>query len=215
MSKPYTDDDLAYQVTADFNWRLRELSDLKTAVKRADRGSQSVLMRALITVSYAHWEGFIRFTARKYMQHISMRRFAYSLLQPQFYRNYFLPRLGALSASRANIADRCKLIDDLLGSRENTFSTPNDDLVETRANLNFAVYSDICLICGFDASSLGADEMFLDVFLLKRRNNIAHGEDTFVGVEDLDRLVDETMGHMRAFKDAVENAAVLKSYRAA
>jgi MAE_28990/MAE_18760-like HEPN len=53
------------------------------------------------------------------------------------------------------------------------------------------------------------------VFLLKRRNAIAHGEDTLVGIEDLDQLTTETIAMMRAFGDALENRVVLKNYKLA
>ena len=66
MSKPYSEADFSTQITQDRSWRLREISDLKTAIIRADDNLRRVLLRALITICYAHWEGYIRFAARKY-----------------------------------------------------------------------------------------------------------------------------------------------------
>jgi len=54
----------------------------------------------------------------------------------------------------------------------------------------------------------------VDIFLLKRRNSIAHGEDTFVDIEDLDELANETIALMRAFSTELDNCAQLQSYRA-
>ena len=56
---------------------------------------------------------------------------------------------------------------------------------------------------------------FIDVLLLKRRNAIAHGEDTFVEIEDLNELTSETVAMMRAFGDALENQVCLKAYKSA
>jgi hypothetical protein len=60
-----------------------------------------------------------------------------------------------------------------------------------------------------------ADEAtFIDVILLKRRNEIAHGGDTFVAIEDLDDLADKTVALMRGFGDLLENRVYLKEYMA-
>lgn len=58
-------------------------------------------------------------------------------------------------------------------------------------------------------------ENFIDVILLKRRNSIAHGEDTFVGLEDLNSLTEQTIGLMRMFSNDLQTKAHLGHYRAA
>lgn len=215
MSKAYTEAEFYDQITQDRNWRLKEVSDLKSAIRRSDPFLQRVLLRALITVSYAHWEGYVRFSARKYMEHIALRKFQFQQLDRQFFRNYFLPRLAALSTTKTSIPDRCKLIDEILESADSKFSRINDDLINTKANLNYDVFSDICAICGISAANFEGNRTFIDVILLKRRNEIAHGENTFVAVDDLDEIADRTTGLMRAFGDELENRVALQKYRAA
>jgi hypothetical protein len=213
MSKPYTDADFSAQIIEDRNWRIREISDLKSAIKRGDAGLRRVLLRALVTLSYAHWEGCVRFAAKKYLEHVALRRIQYGELDPQFFRNYFLPRLAALSSSRASVADRCAIVDDILNSSTARFSRVNDDLVNTKANLNFDVFADICIVCGVAPEAFADKATFIDVVLLKRRNAIAHGEDTFVAVDDLDEISNDTIGLMRTFGDTLENHVVLQTYK--
>ncbi|MFL5267803.1 MAG: MAE_28990/MAE_18760 family HEPN-like nuclease [Stellaceae bacterium] len=215
MSKPYSEVDFSEQITQDRAWRLREISDLKAAIVKADESLRRVLLRALVTVCYAHWEGYVRFAARKYLEHVALRRFLYSDLDRQFLRNYFLPRLAALSASRTSVAERCALIDDVLNGSAQRFSRVNDDLINTRANLNFDVFADICLVCCVPAQLFADSATFVDVVLLKRRNLIAHGEDTFITIDDLDELTNETITLMRTFGDALENHVYVRDYRAA
>ncbi|GAB1575376.1 MAE_28990/MAE_18760 family HEPN-like nuclease [Bordetella petrii] len=214
MTKPYSEEILSQQLTSDRTWRLREISDLKTAAFRADANLQRVLLRALVTICYAHWEGYVRFAAQKYLEHVSMRKLRFGELDPQFLRNHFMPRLAALSRSKTSLAERCALIDEILGASTVRFSRANLDLVST-ANLNYDVFCDICLVCGINPAKLEIDPDFVDVFLLKRRNSIAHGEDTLVGAHDLDELADKTMGIVRLFGNALENRALLGKYRAA
>jgi hypothetical protein len=215
MSKPYSEADFSEQISQDRTWRLREISDLKAAIVKADESLRRVLLRALVTVCYAHWEGYVRFAARKYLEHVALRRFLYSDLDRQFLRNYFLPRLAALSASRTSIAERCALIDDVLNGSARRFSRVNADLINTRANLNFDVFTDICLVCCVPTQLFTNSATFVDVVLLKRRNLIAHGEDTFITIDDLDELTNETITLMRTFGDALENHVYVREYRAA
>jgi hypothetical protein len=75
-----------------------------------------------------------------------------------------------------------------LSSSERRFSRVNDDLLNTKANLNFEVFTDICLVCGVPAQPFADKATFIDVVLLRRRNAIAHGEETLVALDDLDEL---------------------------
>lgn len=215
MSKAYTETEFSAQITEDRTWRLKEISDLKSAVLKADSDLRRVLLRSLITICYAHWEGYVRFAARKYLEHIALRKIQYKELDRQFLRNYFLPRLQALSMAKTDLAQRCVLIDEILDSSGKSFSRFNESLVNTKANLNFSTFSEICLVCCVPSASFAANESFVDVFLLKRRNSVAHGEDTFIDVDDLDSLTEGTILLMRAFGDALENHVVLKMYRTA
>ena len=215
MSKPYTEAEFSEQITHDRSWRLREISDLKTAIERADDHLRQVLLRAMITICYAHWEGYVRFAARKYLMHVALRKLQYSDLSRQFFRNYFLPRLAAIASQNSNVAERCALIDDILQSSDRRFSRVNDDIINTKSNLNFSVFTDICLICDISVSLFDGKSTFIDVILLKRRNAIAHGEDTYVGIADLDQLTSETTVMVRIFGDALENHVYLGEYKAA
>jgi hypothetical protein len=213
MTKPYTEYDFSSQITEDRTWRLKEISDLKSAILRADERLQKVLLRAIITICYAHWEGYVRFAARKYLEHIALRKFRYSELNRQFLRNYFLPRLAALSTSKISMTDRCDLLNDILSASDRKFSRANEDLINTKSNLNFDVLSDICLVCCVPLQPFEDKSSFIDAILLKRRNAIAHGEDTFVDIRDLDELTTETVTIMRAFGDALENQVTLSKYK--
>lgn len=214
MSKAFTDAHFSAQITEDRNWRIKEISDLKSAIRRSDAGLQRVLLRSLVAICYAHWEGYVRFSAKKYLEYIARRRLLYRDLDRQFFRNHFLPRLGALAASKASITDRCALIDEILDPADRRFSQVNDDLINTKANLNSEVFADICRVCGVPTETFGEKSTFIDVVLLKRRNSIAHGEDTMIALSDLNVLSEETIELMRLFGDALENYVVLQTYKA-
>ena len=114
MSRPYTQQQLSDQFDFDLIWRRKELSDMKAAIKRADDASKSVLLRALITMSYAHWEGYVRVCSNSYFEHLTLRKLQYSELERQIYVNSFLVRLGKMNKTHLGIEARCKLVNDIL-----------------------------------------------------------------------------------------------------
>lgn len=211
MSKPYSADDLCNLVYQERIWRIKELAELRSIIERSDNISQTVLLRALVGLCYAHWEGYVKRVAKLYLEHISLRKHRYKLLSGQFLKNHFLPRLDALSHSKFSLEEKCELIDKILEGFEEEFRRVNVDLIYTE-NLKSTVILEICKICSLDSSYYAAQSEFIDIFLLKRRNSIAHGEDTLVAINDMPKLIDDTINLMRVFGDSVENAAVLKTY---
>jgi len=205
VSKARTESDLSAQLDADFTSRLRELSDLKRAIRDADPNTQQVLLKALVAISYAHWEGHVKFAASKYFEYVALRRLPYTSLQQQFYVNSFLVRLGAFVANRPSLKSRCDLISDALNPGGASFSQAHPDLVNTGSNLKFEILQNICLVCGIDSAIFQPYETFIDVVLLRRRNSIAHGDESVVGVHEVDELIDGVVELMRLFRNQVEN----------
>lgn len=214
MSKPYTEADFSAILYSDLSWRRKELSDLKVAVKTADVYSKPVLLRAVITMSYAHWEGYIRTCANRYFEHLTLRKKQFVDLERQIYVNSVLGRLDALHRSRQSVGDRCKLVNDILDGRNGRFTFVNPDLVDTRSNLSTDVVSDICLICGVDSTHYEAHRGFLDILLLKRRNAIAHGQQEYIHAAEIDDFVANVLSLMEFFRTLLENKVYTKAYAA-
>ena len=101
------------------------------------------------------------------------------------------------------------------GEAGTSFSRVNDGLISTKANLNFEVFADICLVCCVPVEPFADKSTFIDTVLLRRRNEIAHGEDIFVALADLSLLTTETIALMRSFGDALDNHVCLRHYRSA
>jgi hypothetical protein len=214
MSKPYTENDLSSILDADLTWRRKELSDMKAALKRADQFSKPALLRAIVALGYAHWEGYVRTCANRYFEHLTLRKKQFVELERQIYVNNFLGRLDALHRSRVTLEERCKLINDILDGQSGRFSYLNPDLVDTRSNLSTDVIKDICTICGVNSSHFEQNRIFLDVLLLKRRNAIAHGQQEFIQIDEIDDFVANVLALMGSFRNLLENKAYAKGYAA-
>lgn len=212
MSKPYSETDLSAAFDADLIWRRKELSDLKAAVRSADQVARPALLRSLVAMAYAHWEGYVRTCANKYFEHIGLRKWSYDKLERQFYANAYLGRLDALRVSRANISDRSTLVMDILDGESTRFAYINPGLVDTKSNLNTDVVKDICLVCGVDGGHFEGKRIFIDTLILKRRNAIAHGQQEFVHESEMNQLVADMLALMDHFRTLLENKVYTKQY---
>uniref|UniRef100_Q07PC4 RiboL-PSP-HEPN domain-containing protein n=1 Tax=Rhodopseudomonas palustris (strain BisA53) TaxID=316055 RepID=Q07PC4_RHOP5 len=214
MTKPYTPQDLSDIFDTDLIWRRRELSDLKAAVYAADKAAKPVLLRALIAMGYAHWEGYVRLCANRYFEHLTLRKKPFSDFERQIYVNSFLVRIDALHQNRISLEARCKLVNDILDNTGGRFSYLNPELIDTKSNLNTDVIKDICIICGVASEHFEEHRMFLDVILLKRRNAIAHGQQELILANEMDDLTAKLLALMTSFRNLLENKIYLKAYAA-
>lgn len=211
MSKPNTPEAFSRALDQDRVWRALELSDLHTALQRADKASQSVLLRALVTITYAHWEGFVKGAAQLYLEYVARRKLPFDQLERQYLKNHFLPRLDALSQQKIGFEAKCQLIDEILDGGVGRFKRVPADFIHTE-NLNSQVMATICQVCGVDATHFSNNSNYIDLILLKRRNSIAHGENSFVALEEAELITGTGLDLMMAFKNLIENAVWESKY---
>jgi hypothetical protein len=188
---------------------------MKAAIRKADDASKSVFLRALITMGYAHWEGYVRVCANAYFEHLMLRKLQYRELERQIYVNSFLVRLDTMNKARLGIEGRCKLVNDILDGAEARFGYIQPDLIDTRSNLSADAIKDICLICGVDGTYFEDKRPFIDIIVLRRRNAIAHGQQEYISEADIDSFVAETLALMQHFRTLLENKVYMKTYLAA
>lgn len=214
MTKPYTENGLSDIFDSELIWRRKELSDMKAAINAADSISKNSLLRALVAMSYAHWEGYVRTCATRYFEYLTLRKKCFLEFERQIYVNSMLSKLDALYQSRRNIKERSDLINEILDGSGRRFAYINNDLIDTKSNLNTDTIKDICLICGVDSSHFEDKRTFIDLLLLKRRNAIAHGQQEYVRVDEINEFVANVLAIMMAFRNLLENKVYTKAYAA-
>jgi hypothetical protein len=214
MSRLYTEEDLSNALYTDLTWRRKEISDLKAAIRAADTYSRTSLLKSMIAISYAHWEGYVRHCATKYFNYLALRRKKYSEYERQIYINSILVKLDSLHASRTSIQERCKIVNEIIDHGESRFSYINSALIDTKSNLNTDVVCDICIICSVDSSYFESKRSFIDFMLLKRRNAIAHGQHENIDAQEIDSFAAEVLSLMEHFSTLIENKVITKSYAA-
>ncbi len=212
MSKIRTINDLQDQLDHDFGWRVKELANLKTLIRRSDSIARKTAIRATVCVTYAHWEGFIKESAENYIRFVSNQRMKLEELSDCFVvfgakrhlGNFGDTRKASLAITtveffRSRMSDRVKL------SLEN--------LVRTESNLSSAVFENILVSIGFDPLIFSSRFNQIDNELLTRRNKIAHGEYLDLEPGACRILVDDVILLLRQFKTQIELAASSEAYR--
>lgn len=110
------------------------------------------------------------------------------------------------------LKERCELVNDIMSNRGNRFTWISPLLVDTHSNLNTKTLKELCIMCNIDWGLFVDEEDFIDRSLVKRRNEIAHGEEVYIGAEDIDGLVSRSVTLMRTFRNALENKVYSKTY---
>ena len=215
MSQPYDIDTFSQYVTDDFNWRVKEISDLKEVVLRSGDIYSLVARKAALTLVYAHWEGHVHVVTEAYLKYIAKRKFKFSKLIPSFQAVHLTSQIKEWQAQKDTIALRLKIVNAVRALDIEQFRGMPLGAVSTGGNLNFERFLNICQIMALDAEKIVPNHQFLDEELLGTRNRIAHGGSMIVTEDKLQSVATFVLDIMRRFRTEVENSVALKSYERA
>lgn len=197
---------------SELSWRIKEIADMKAAVRQARYLSEKTVVRAALALLYAHWEGFVKQSTMGYLSYVSCQNLTYSELKSCFVvfgLKRVLNELRESGNASGNIA-AIDFVRDQLGKKA---KLKIDNAINTESNLSSAVLNNILLSIGINTLPYQPRYNLIDYSLLKRRNNIAHGEFLDVSREDWGALADEILQMLRQLKTDIENSIVLASFK--
>ena len=192
-------------------WRKKELTVLRKLVSTASTDRKDVLVRSLVAILYAHWEGFLKNTAESYLEYVGARRLPYSELSTNLVAYALLPRVRAAAKQRnlGGMIDVVRLFREDMGSRSRF---PKDG-VDAESNLSSRVLRNLTTALGLDYRAFETKAVLIDERLLGNRNSIAHGHYLSLDAEDALELATNILSLMEVFRDEVENAVALSRYK--
>jgi len=199
----------------DFSWRVKELSVLKSRVPRIKSGTlkddeQDTFIRAGITLLYAHWEGFVKFAADNYLNYVSLRKLKHNELKTCFLALCLKKKMNELEANK--FESQQATVDFLLNELDKRASIPYEGVIQTKSNLRFQVFQDICVLIGIDHKKYQLKEKAIDTLLCDRRNTIAHGRYLIVDYDGYIDIYDIVTRMMRDIKSDILDAAINQKY---
>lgn len=210
--RPLDFDSLSQLLTADFTWRLKEISFMRKIAQNREAGAERTVVRAAIPLLYAHWEGYIKLSAQRYLQFVSFRRLRYKQLAPNF---LYLCNAGQLRRTQqvgSSIAGQTDIIMDIISSEQKVNKENHTDKVNTKSNLDSSVFIDICVLLGLSHNNYEHNFDFIDKIVVGKRNHVAHGEDVSDSLEEFTQNSAKVLEMMRQFRTDIENAALEKKY---
>lgn len=200
------------EIDDNFAWRYKEIQEIKTLAISSGGFRQNTLIRAGIALCYAHWEGFIKFSSQKYLEHVSAQRMRYGDLKLQFAVFGIKGRINNLSQSNQHRVgtEVLKFIQDNQTTR---LRLRLKDAIDTESNLSSVVFDNIAFSLCIDTKKYDTKYHFIDENLVKARNQVAHGELYSLSLADFITLVDDILKLMRTYKSDIEKHAISKKYR--
>ena len=166
----------------DLSWRKKEISDLYMICLRYEN---EVLLKSIILILYAHWEGYIKKSSKLYIKYIAEKKVKIEDLTPNF----------KAIALKSNISKCIQNYDNLTLAHELYFinkyesmgnkkfkiniDPDNDresDIINTHHNLKPKVFKNIINILGLNYNdAYKIREIYISNNLLSNRNTIGHG----------------------------------------
>ena len=209
MSKVNTIAQLEDLLDKELAWRTKEIATVKLALK-SPQVSQSTILRAGLALLYAHWEGFVKSAATAYIAYVSSRTLKYAELCDCFvaHRLRSVAREVGSANSIAVYVDAVKFLRNSASEEALLFGA-----VDTKSNLNFEVLVDVFRTIGLRPDRYETHRTFIDTKLLKKRNEIAHGEYVFIDRDDFFGMADQVLTLIKWVDTDIRNMACAESFR--
>ena len=152
-----------------------------------DESTTSSLIRAGITLLYAHWEGFVKQSSHYYLEFVAAQCLPYEKLTSNFIAITLKSKFSELGANE-KLSSGIELANFFCDSLSKQSKIPYKNGVETKSNLSSTVLIDIITILGLDISGFETKFKFIDSNLVSQRNHVAHGQNIDISINDYQDL---------------------------
>jgi hypothetical protein len=201
------------RLDSEFAWRQKELTSLLTEAVTASPALQPLRLRAAVALLYAHWEGFVKTAADLYVDYVASKRLLDCDLNDGLRVLALRPRMRK-TCEGGNVAAMSALVAYMSKGLPGRARVPKDSFSKRIANLTASDFKRIVHLLGLDSTLYDSlNDSLVDIDLLECRNHIAHGQHRCPHPEDYPQLHEDVVRVLRTFKDQLENAAVLGTYR--
>lgn len=207
-----TPDELQSRLDDNLAWRRKELAVLRGAVREAKNAKKQALLRAAISVLYAHWEGFLKSCSEQYLEFVAQLGLRFDEVGPN---------LRALAAKRRVTdflhARQPGVLIDFISWIEAAGSTklslPTSDFVRRFGNITVDVFRNIISVVGvhYRPEYQIAEKPIIDR-LVSLRNDLAHGDWQDVDETEFEQLYEHIEKFMVLVSNDLANSARTKGY---
>ena len=191
-------------------WRKQELFLVATQIGESENASQRVALRSGIALLYAHWEGWVKATARSYLAFVNDLSVPVSQLTPCLRGTALKSSIQELEDS--NMARVHTQFAERL--RSDAMAKPQElslDLIKANSNLSADLFMDIVHRVGAPPEYYALKKNQIDS-LRTDRNKVAHGEYVAMSPEKFEELRKDITSCCEAFRRDICDLAEGEGY---
>ncbi|WP_322616991.1 MAE_28990/MAE_18760 family HEPN-like nuclease [Pseudomonas sp. BIC9C] len=196
---------------SEMGWRVKEIGAFIVASKSGSP-EKKFFIRAGVALVYAHWEGFIKASSEQYLSFVHYRGHTYRELKSCFAVFGLKSKLQMLSKSRQS-SPNIEAFDFIISEMGQPAHMQMASAIDTESNLTSKVFTNIAASLDLNVEKYKTKFNLIDESLVKRRNQVAHGEYMDLGGREFGELVDEILQLMRDYKTDLLNAASIEAYK--
>jgi len=178
-------DEFEQTLQKELSWRKKEISELLLYSKQTP---QEVLLKSLILLIYAHWEGFIKKSSKLYLKYISDQNLKIGLLTQNFRAISLKTQIGKCLEAKESLTLGNELVFINTYSKKqnakfklniNIENEQDNAIINTKSNLSPKIFKNILNILGINyKDTFKLKEEYFNKNLLNNRNQIGHGGET-------------------------------------
>jgi hypothetical protein len=194
-------------------WRKKELTHIKFLIESANKNELDFNLRIGITFLYAHWEGFVKESTAYYINFLRNQNYTYGELTDCFVGWTLKPKIK-LCLNSEKVSLYYEVIDILVNKKNELAEIPPEQkLFETPFILNYEKFVDLCFILGIRQNLFELKRNFIDLELVDKRNNVAHGRRFYIKTTDYDEYHKTIISMLDAFYSEFSDVIINKRYK--
>ncbi|HDR1925724.1 TPA: hypothetical protein QB638_002137 [Pasteurella multocida] len=212
-----TYEELENELVRDITWRKREFTELSfiNSSKMPDFRKE-IILKASINLLYSHWEGHIKYSARKYIEYIVKQELSCSALTENFQKILVGKHFSNAQYNLNGNIDTQEKLYDFFNDTSLKFDVDKDKTIQTKSNLNYQRIEIILRQLGFPRNLFDPEKDFIDKKLIDARNAISHGDEQKIishNIEDVyTQVKTKLLDMIQRFHDLILESAMNKKY---
>lgn len=193
--------------------RRREIVDLRAMVASSAGERLSLVARACHVVSYAHWEGFVKFALREYLNLVLRQNETLGSLQTSFHALALHKYIRSIDLENRTLSEVAELLRRADGRSKEVLSVTPEEVI-TAGNLTAKKLEALLTCVGLEYLPIyQLRENYIDEILCGRRHRIAHGVWQPITADEAHEVSASVLELCTEVNDQVQTAAVYQHYR--
>jgi hypothetical protein len=210
--------DLQTKLEKEVTWRKKEIIEFKLMASQAEQEPYHVTRAGLVLLC-AHWEGYLKKSIQRYVEHVLAQRLRLRDIAPTFVANIYFKdvKKAAESTYPGSEEHHIRLAKRILKGLDEICEPPTWE-VTTEANPGTPTMEKILRSVGLD-HKLGMDaaewstmKVFIDEQVLQDRHKIAHGEYHRIDKGEFIKRSDRLLVLLDRLTDSIMRAAINREY---